>query len=203
MILYGSWYLSFSIDESFIYVYTLYLTMIFYGSWLQHGFSYFSNQRVAATVPSFHRSFHRRVRRGPSCQRPCRQIWHQLVLSHPEIRTGNQNSWCPKPMDSWLISSLCPKKIWQWICLCFCLFFFLDDFWWRLICWCPFHCRFCPLTFGWSQVAMRYMFPGTIPNCGTWNPDGTLGGGFLPQKYMVSLGSSSHVLSISGVKKKI
>ena len=99
-----------------------------------HGFSMasaMSNQRVAVgppCFPSFHRSFHR----CPSCQRPCRQIWHQLVLSHP--RCVFRTNWVK-------ILFFCPK---QWIHgwfqvyfknfltmnMCFC-FFFLDDLWWR------------------------------------------------------------------------
>ena len=145
-----------------LYMSILYLTMIFYGSWLQHA-SAMSNQRVAV-VPKLSPQ----NTRCPSCQRPCRQIWHQLVLSHPEIRTnwvkilGAQNNGF---MDGWF-------QVYFYLFfdneLVF-VFFFWGYLWWRWFVDALCHCRdssynvFVPWLLD-EAIAMRF-FPGTI-HCG-------------------------------------
>lgn len=98
-----------------------------------------SNQRVAhrasQAFTALARCFTARSVRCPSCQRPCRQIWHQLVLSHPEIRTtpgvkiiGAQNlwihGWCQVYFKHFLTMNM-------FVCLFFFFFIWMiyDDRW--------------------------------------------------------------------------
>ena len=124
MILYGSWYLSFSIDESFIHVYTLFNYDFL---WLMA--SAMSNQRVAHRASQAFTAKHA-VSELPASMQADLASARPVASSLCFPQQLSQNSWCPKPWtDGWLISNLIQKiSDYMNMCLCFFSGWFL---WWR------------------------------------------------------------------------
>ena len=112
-----------------------------------------------------------------------------------------QNSWCPKQwIHGWLISSLFLFVFWQWIGVCF---FFSGDIYDDVDLLMPFViAESLLITFLFPDFWMKplrcvfFLEPSIVVSL---NPN-VLHGGWAPNLYG-QLGSSSHFLSISGLKK--